>query len=69
MNSDEQYIHPTTRAADLLEQIAKVDTMIELHADNPFMRDQYRHRKQQWVNELSAILHELGLLEGQLRAA
>ena len=43
--------------------------MIELHADNPFMRDQYRHRKQQWVNELSAILHELGLLEGQLRAA
>lgn len=69
MNHEDQPIPTATRAGDLPEQIASVNPMIELHEGNPFMQDQYKRRKQEWIDELTAVLREMNLLEGTLTAA
>ena len=69
MNLEDQPIPASTRVADLVEQIQRIDKMIELHADTPFMRDQYKRRKQEWVDEFAQILRDLNLLDGNLIAA
>ena len=61
MSLEDHPIPAPTRAADLLEQIERIDPLIKLHADNFFMRDQYLKRKQEFVQELSAILREISL--------
>jgi len=62
-------IPPATRAGDLLEQIARINQMIDLHEGNLFMQDQYKRRKQEWIDELTVVLREMNLLEGTLIAA
>jgi len=62
-------IPPATRAGDLLEQITKINQMVDLHEGNPFMQDQHRRRKQEWIDELTIVLREMNLMEGNLIAA
>lgn len=69
MNLEDYPIPASTRFADLLEQIDLINPMIELHADDPLMRDQYQRRKEAFVREMSAILREYKLLDGELSAA
>ncbi|NJC25686.1 hypothetical protein [Neolewinella antarctica] len=69
MNQENLQIPAPTRAADLLEQIERINPLITLNAADPFARDQYLRRKQEFVDELSAILREYELLDGELRAA
>ena len=33
------------------------------------MQDQYKRRKQEWIDELTVVLREMNLLEGTLIAA
>jgi hypothetical protein len=60
--------HLPTRATDLLEQIEQINPVIDRHIDSLFMRDQYKRHKQEWVDELAAILRGLKLLDGGLIA-
>lgn len=69
MNHEDLPIPPATRAGDLLEQIARINQMVDLHEGNPFMQDQYKRRKQEWIDELTLVLREMNLLEGSLIAA
>jgi hypothetical protein len=43
-------------ALDLLEQIEAVNEMIELHAGDDFMKEQYEYRKRHFVKALVALL-------------
>ena len=53
---------------DLLEQIESVNEMIELHANNEFMRKQYDYRKQQFVKDLVAYLGQFEIKREDLAA-
>ena len=46
------------RILDLLEQIEAVNEMLELHSDDPFMKDQYEYRKSNFIKELVEHLGE-----------
>lgn len=49
-------IPPEIQASDLLEQIAEVNRMIDLHMENTFMREQYEVRRQDFLNQLNEVL-------------
>lgn len=53
---------------DLLEQIESVNEMIALHADDSFMLEQYRYRKEQFVKELGQLLSGYGVQPEDLAA-
>lgn len=57
----EDTIPPALQASDLLEQIDRVNRMIELHAEDDFMRRQYELRRQEFVDELNAVLQTFSL--------
>ena len=43
---------------DVLEKIESVNEMISIHGDDPFMKDQYIHRKGGFIKELVDQLGE-----------
>ncbi len=57
MNEEqEENIPDEIRLSDLLEQIEKVNKMIDLHRGDEFMEGQYRHIKSRFVSEMQEIL-------------
>jgi len=57
MNDEQDELIPDDiRVSDLMEQIAKVNKMIDLHRGDEFMEGQYRYIKSRFVNELREIL-------------
>ena len=56
------------KVLDLLEQIESVNEMIKVHEDDPFMRDQYVYRKEQFVKELVLQLREYNIKPKDLAA-
>lgn len=53
---------------DLLEKIESVNGMINLHSDDPFMKDQYIHRKSGFIKELVGQLGEFEIRPEDLAA-
>lgn len=56
------------RILDLLEQIEAVNEMISIHEDDPFMKDQYLYRKEQFIKELVFQLGEYEIKPEDLAA-
>ena len=56
------------KALDLLEQIESVNQMIQTHAGDSFMQNQYQHRKQEFVQKLVETLKEFDIQPKDLAA-
>jgi hypothetical protein len=56
------------QASDLLEQIVKVNRMVDLHAEDPFMREEYQALKRDFMQQLNTVLRELRLQLTELAA-
>ena len=49
------------QTSDLMEQIVRVNHMIELHTDDAFMQAQYRALRKDFVDQLNALLQSVRL--------
>ncbi len=56
------------RVLDLLEQIEAVNSMINLHKDDSFMREQYAYRKEAFIEELIIQLRKFNITKEELAA-
>lgn len=54
--ADEEVVPDQIRINELLENIEKVNKMIDLHRGDAFMEEQYRYIKSRFVSELQEIL-------------
>ena len=49
------------QASDLMEQVVRVNRMIELNANDDFMQAQYRALRKDFVDQLNTLLHSVRL--------
>ena len=61
-------VPPAIQASDLLEQIDRVNRLIERNAQDVFMRRQYEARRQEFVDELNAVLQTFSLKPTEIAA-
>ena len=65
---DQSSVPPAIQASDLLEQIAKVNRMIDLHVEDAFMREQYVSLRQDFLDQLNEVLQTFRLRPTELAA-
>jgi hypothetical protein len=70
MKEQELISEEIARMIDILEQIKDVNRMIELHQDDEddLMIDQYRYRREKFLNELKELLQEFDISPADLAA-
>ena len=56
------------KVLDMLDQIEAVNEMISIHEGDPFMRDQYIYRKEQFIKDLVLQLREYKIEPDDLTA-
>ena len=56
------------QASDLMEQVVRVNRMIELNSDDAFMQQQYIALKKDFLSQLNALLQSVRLELTELAA-
>lgn len=69
MNNKEIVSEEIVKVIDILEQIKDVNRMIEIHKEkDSFMLNQYVHRKDKFLKELSVLLEKFDISPTDLAA-